>query len=260
MKKALFVLLVAIAGISPVAGQANPSAEEILRKVADTYRSAKKYMFVVQATVQTPDLGAPKSFRATYAIELPDKMRMEGDLTSLGVTRFSGPASFVSDGDATWVYNAATKEYYKTVRSSPKGSLGTPEGEYPDLDRPEQIVAYFNQFATARLHALLDQTDNLKITGIETISVEGRAVRCHVIQSDHGDFSHSKAASNRETIWIEVGRPRIWREDSVTWLQNGLQEHTKTDYMSVLIDEPLPKDLFVFRPPKDAVLTPIPKD
>jgi hypothetical protein len=50
-------------------------------------------------------------------------MRVEGDASAFGVSMFAGTELFVSDSEYGWVCGAAAKQYFKTRRSSPRGSV-----------------------------------------------------------------------------------------------------------------------------------------
>jgi outer membrane lipoprotein-sorting protein len=259
MNQSLTLSVLSLLGLGCLAGQPLPSAEEILTKVADTYRPSQKYLLAGTGTIQSPDLREPKSTPFTFAVELPDKMRMEGDASAFGMGLFAGTVLFVSDGEYTWVYDAAASKYYKTRRSSPRGAVGTFDNREPDLDRPEQFVAYFNFFFTvAQGEKLLDKTRVNTLARSEALSIGGRQVECYVVQSDTGAYEERKAGSSRDTIWVDRRRSIVWREEQAAWLGNGLQERSRTDLTSVIIDEPLPADTFVFKPPKGSQEAPIP--
>ena len=258
MSKRMIFVIVSVFGTRCLGGQSLPPVEEILTNVANEYRSAQKYLITGKGTIESPNLNGPKSTEFTLAVELPDKMRMEGDTSTFGMGGFSGPVLFVADGETTWVYDSSAKKYYKTRRSSPQGSVGKFENRYPDLDRPEQFVAYFNFFNAGRYQQLLDKNRATKITGTEVLALNGNQIECYVVQSDRGAYTEKKIGAGRDTLWVDAHRPIVWREGHSVWLNKGLEEHSLTDMTTVIIDEPLPKDTFVFKPPKGAKQAPIP--
>jgi outer membrane lipoprotein-sorting protein len=258
MSKGVILVIVSVLGSPCLAGQSLPSPKEILTNVAYTYRSAQKYLIIAKSTIDSPDLNGPRSAEFTLAIELPDKMRMEGNTATLGMGAFSGPVLFVADGEITWLYDSAGKKYYKTRRSSPQGAVGKFEGRYPALDRPEQFVAYFNFFNAGRYQQLLDKNRATTITGTEVLSINGKPVECYVLQSDSGAYTEKKIGAARDTLWVDAHRPIVWREGHSAWVNNGLEEHSLTNMTAVIIDEPLPEDTFVFKPPKGSTEAPIP--
>ena len=254
MSKSLTLTLtvVSIVGVGSLTAQPLPSAEEILTKMTITYRASKKYLIAGTTTLTEPDVPDTRASQIRMAVELPDKMRLEGDLSSLGMDGFSGSVVIVLDGEFAWIYDGSENQYYKIHRLSARGSVGKFEANrQPDLALPEQFTAYFHFFFTvAQRQKFLDKNRINKVTGLETLSVNGNQVDCYVIQSDSGAYTEKKFGSSRETIWVGVHRPVIWREDRIGWLSNGLQERSRTDLTRVLMDEPLPGDTFVFTAPK----------
>jgi outer membrane lipoprotein-sorting protein len=147
---------------------------------------------------------------------------------------------------------------FKEILQNPQIIVGKFENRYPDLDRPEQFVAYFNFFNAGRYQSFLDKNRVTAVTGTELLSVNGKQVECYVVQSDRGAYTEKKIGSGRDTIWVDAHRPIVWREGHSVWLNKGLEEHSITDMTTVIIDEPLPKDTFVFKPPKGSKQAPIP--
>jgi outer membrane lipoprotein-sorting protein len=258
MSKKLTLTVLSILGTGSLSCQPLPNAEEVLTRMTATYRAAQKYLIAGTTTLAEPDFPEPRSSQITFAVELPDKMRIEGDLSSFGMEGFSGSVLIVLDGEFAWIYDDSEKQYYKIHRSSPRGSVGKFEANrQPDLARPEQFTAYFHFFFTvAQRQKYLDKNRVNTVAGVETLTIGGNQVECYVVHSDIGSYAEKAPGSSRETIWVGVKRPITWREDRVGWLSNGLQEHSRTDLTSVLMDEPLPKDTFVFTPPKGSKETP----
>ena len=153
MSKRMIFVIVSVLGTRCLGGQSLPPVEEILTNVANEYRSAQKYLITGKGTIESPNLNGPKSTEFTLAVELPDKMRMEGDTSTFGMGGFSGPVLFVADGETTWVYDSSAKKYYKTRRSSPQGSVGKFENRYPVISHnllPRHFRDLFRQVSQNR--------------------------------------------------------------------------------------------------------------
>ena len=245
-------------GTFSLPGQSTSSGADLLTDVVQAYTNAKRCLFVGKGTIESPTLRGRKSTEFTIAVELPDKMRLEGDASNFGMRGvFPGPATFVADGAVSWFYHHAGKKYYRIPRSSPQGAVGIFENRYPEPDRPEQTVAYFNFFITAGYQSLADKKRVTEIKGMETLSRNSQKIECFVVQSDRGLYAEKKIGSQRDTLWVDSHKPVIWRQDTSTWLNNGLA-HSRTDYATVIIDDPLPNDTFVFTPPNGSKETPVP--
>ncbi len=256
MKKAL--LLFAL-GLQLMAAQSVPSAEEILTKVANAYRSAQKYLIVANAGMEFPGGTQPKSVKVTLAVELPDKIRLEGDGSALRLGGFNGPVAIVSDGDAIWISDTASKKHYKKPRTSAKGTVGTVDGSEPSLDHPEQFVATYHYFNNANYQSLLDKRRSSTVTGTETLSRDGGSVECYVVQSDRGAYAEKKAGSDRHTVWVDQRTYVVWKEIRSTFRGNGVEERTVTDMTTVILNGSLPKDVFVFQPTPGSTLAALPQ-
>jgi outer membrane lipoprotein-sorting protein len=255
------IALVRAAGVLLLAAQTNgqtiPSVEQVLAKVADTYRAPQRYLLSATITARTPELpDAPKPIPVTFAIELPDKMRMEGDLTTFGVPGFN---LWVMDGETGWAFDGKSNQFYKFTRTSPKGAAAQFDGSEPDPGRPEQVVAYFDYYLLVRYRGLIKPAGAARIVRTERLSIApNNQVECFVVQIDRGPFEEKKSGASRNTWWVDKDRYLVWKEDRATWLSDGFQELSSTTFQTILLDEPLPKDIFVFTPPKGATLAQAP--
>ena len=260
MHKHLIPILASLSALGSLHGQPLPSAEQVLKNMAEAYRAPQRYLFAGKGVIQAPGDPSAKPMAFTLAVEMPDKMRLEGDTRGFGVAAFAGPVLFVSDGESTSVSDPAVKKYYQTKRSSPKESTGKFENRYPALDRPEQFVAYIDHFVTGRYRALVENAPISKVTGTEKLLIQGKPVECYVIQIDRGAFEEKRSMSSRQTLWVDTHRSMVWREDNVQWLAKQGQEHSRTDMSAILLNEPPPAGIFVFKPPTGFELAPPPSN
>src|ERR1035438_8888901 len=124
------VILASLFALAPLPAQPLPSAEQVLKNVADAYRSPQRYLFAGKGTIQGPAETNPQPIPFTLAVEMPDKIRLEGDTKAIGVTAFAGPVLFVSDGAVASLTEPAVKKYYQAKRTSPKTATGKFENRY----------------------------------------------------------------------------------------------------------------------------------
>jgi len=258
MHKHPIALFAFLSALVPMRAQPLPSAEQVLKNVADVYRAPQRYLFAGKGVIQGPSDPNAQPVAFTFAIELPDKIRLEGDTKAFGVTAFAGPVLFVSDGEVASLTEPAVKKYYQAKRSSAKQAVGKFENRYPALDRPEQFVAYLDHFVTGRYPALVENAHLAKVTKTEKLLVQGKFVTCYLVQIDRGVFEAQRPMSSRQTLWVDTHRSVVWREDNVQWLSNQQQQHSRTDLSSILINETLPAGIFVFQPPAGFALAPLP--
>jgi outer membrane lipoprotein-sorting protein len=113
---------------------------------------------------------------------------------------------------------------------------------------------------TGRYRALVENAPLSKVTKTETLLVQGKPVPCYVIQIDRGAFEEKRLMSSRQTLWVDTKRSVVWREDNVQWLSKQQQEHSRTDLSAILLNEPLPAGVFVFKPPVGFELAPLPSN
>jgi outer membrane lipoprotein-sorting protein len=276
MQKQAFALLAALLSLAPLSAQSPPeppataqslppppppplpSAEKVLKNVADAYRAPQRYLFAGKGIIQGPATPNAQPIPFTLAIEMPDKIHLEGDTKAIGVTAFAGPVLFVSDGDIASLTEPAVRKYYQAKRTSPKQAVGKFENRYPALDRPEQFVAYLDHFVTARYSALAEAVPYAKVTKTEKLLIQGKFVTCYVVQIDRGAFEEKRLMSSRQTLWVDTHRSLVWREDNLQWLSKQQQQHSRTDLSSILLNEPLPAETFTFKPPTGFDLAPLP--
>ncbi len=265
MHRHLIPLLASLSALGSLCAQAPPapplpSAEQLLKNVAQAYKSPQKYLFAGKGTIQAPGDATPQPIPFTLAVEMPDKIRLEGDTRAFGVAAFAGAVLFVSDGQVVSLTEPPAKKYYQAKRTSPKNSVGKFENKYPAMERPEQFVAYLDHFITGRYPALVENAHLAKVTKTEKLLIAGKFVECYVIQIDRGAFDEKKLMSSRQTLWVDTKRSVVWREDNVQWLSKQQQQHSRTDLSAIILNDPLPEGVFTFKPPVGFELAPMPSN
>lgn len=219
--------------------QEKPDAAEFVRKVRSTYARANRFHFVTTQT--TTIIGSDGQVEkllvegSVFAGELPAKGRFEGN-TSPG-----HPCLVVVDGKR---YVA----YAKNSNSFIEGKAGPPGVEIGDLDdmKEEQTSAYLMLFARGVVDGVKVAFGNeqARIVRDEHLSLDGGVIDCWVVE-----IKGTPDLVN--TWWVDKRRFTVRRTDVLT--VTSFNKTTKSSVFNVAtIDEPLPADLFNFRPPAGA--------
>ena len=170
MRLAIRFALAALA-LRAALAQGQPSAAEILKKVAETYKAASQYELVADATAGGART-APTHM--LLAVSLPNRYRMEGALPGLsgGDSEFTD-AVIVCDGTAIWMYLRKSNQYVSIPLSGlhPDGP-----GDLGDL-RPEVM----DQSAMMRYRGAADFAERAKFLREEAIEIAGAKVECYVV-------------------------------------------------------------------------------
>jgi outer membrane lipoprotein-sorting protein len=217
--------------------QAQPSGDEIMRKVGEKYAGAKKYELAVSIVVTSTreedgSLLRQQTVRMHMALDSPDKVLFEG--VGLG----EDGSSVYSDGKAAWVYSPAKNQYMAVKPAG--GSSGAVD---PRSLRNDDMIPYALQMASSAMEQLLpSQGAKSKVVREEKIG----DAECYVIEM-HDETTPPEGA----LLWIDEKRMVILRGEQ-SLKTAGLTQTTRADYTTAKIDEPLPEGLFTFKPPQGA--------
>jgi len=236
-----------------------PSAAEIMAKVAEKYRAPQRYYLSATATGKLRSF--PNGIEPTpvvIAAEFPDKFRLEGDLSSLGL---KGLTLILLDGKTGWAYDKLSNKYYKIPRSSQPGTTGQqPSYGHVDFSKFEEVVPYFDHYLFVRYRGTYKTVTATAVLGIETLQTKDKKLQCYVVQIDYGEFNSKKPGSGRNIWWVDKESFLIWKETNEEWTSNpAFLESQNQTFDTILMDEALPKDAFEFNPPKGASELPLPK-
>ena len=220
-----FALLALI--LRAAVAQTQPDVAEILKKVSDTYRTVSQYEFVAEATGRETG-NAPG--HVLIAFKSPNKYRMESSFPGLtgGDSAFNDVVT-VCDGSTVWFHLRKSNQYASIPLS--EATPGAP-GDLGDL-RPEAV----DEFAMMRYRRATDFIEGAKFLREETIELGGTKVDCYVVtvSRDGSKFPY--------TWWVDKQRYRILREDDSV---------SSSVFTTIKLNEPLPDDLFTFKPPPGA--------
>lgn len=179
---------------------------------------------------------APIHMTAEMSYVNPGKTRI--DTKSMGVTILD-----VSDGETTWVYNSAAKEFAKT----------------PAAQGPEAVAAAMG----LKIPVASSIRPTYKSTGEETIEIDGLKHECRAVELRVGEFTGpyidnqypSKMIDTVMTLWIDKKLGMDIQSTFDAKMRIGGMDvpmHQKTVKKGIHINQPVDSALFTFTPPSGA--------
>lgn len=168
----------------------------------------------------------------------PGKRRLELKSPFMG-------ASVVSDGKTTWHYMAQGHQYSKG-----------PASEDNKEQNPFLPQNYVEQYAK-----LADEVDVARLAGNDTISFEGKAVECavveYIVKASGPKATGTKAPPQWHKLWIDKSRFLVlqesWSEPPMDFMGIEMKSSRKIVFKTIRINEPVPDSVFSFVPPKNAL-------
>lgn len=217
-------------------GQSGP---EIIKKVAEKYRTLTSYQFEAQIVTESVDENNESRTRTTWkaAAKLPDRRRLEmagGPLASVRVY----------DGEAVWEYRPRHKQFSREEQANykpPPSVLADPAERYGLLDR---------------------SAANAKFLREETIEALGEQRPCWVVEIP------PVARANRMTLerspttyWVEKTTHLVLKQAETSKLQLPIKDSPVTQSVTTLftlarVNKPVSDELFRFDPPAEAAQVP----
>jgi outer membrane lipoprotein-sorting protein len=232
--------IVALALLAGVAAAQAPNAQELVRLSAGAIGKLKSYQIrtITLIDMQGGPFDNTVEMPATVSVRRPDRMRIESEDQSAGLT-------VVSDGELTWIYLEPQNAYIKRVASSsPEAMVGQPNAlrSLPDLGKSIQSV---------------------RLTGQETLDIDGAAYPCWTVETRFGVVDlPSFAAGGKlqdavQISWIDKQRHLIlkntFRARIVSpALSEPVRMSVATHTAMLKVNPELPDSLFSFTPPEDA--------
>jgi thiol-disulfide isomerase/thioredoxin/outer membrane lipoprotein-sorting protein len=221
------------------AAQPLPDAQTLLDRAQATAKSFHSLQFTAEITMETEFSSGPVKMTTemSSAYLNPGKTRIESK--TAGVTILD-----VSDGETTWVYDSMGKQYAKI----------------PAVQGPAAVLASLgvNMPDASSIHT------SYKITGEESIEIDGQEHDCRVVEMQVGEFTlpstpnvktPPKVTSVAMTSWIDKQLGIDLQSTLTMKMQIGGKDvamYEKTVKKSIKINQPLDEALFTFTPPPGA--------
>lgn len=230
------------------AAPAQPEALDLLKNVAETYRAMSTLRGDANMAMQmhSPDLEQKMEMPMTLSINAQGKMRMEskGDV----------PMVTVADGQTLWVYMPLFNRYMKI----PLGQAGAYGRAGFTVPRD-----YLNQFSK-----VAENVKQATVVGSETLRANGAEVSCWIVSVEYeppasdenaapGGAAGPPKRSGTTKLWVEKTHYLVYRQSSDVKVErpgtSAASELKNTlTFTSLAVDEPIPDETFVFKPPAGA--------
>ena len=252
----IFFLIIFVASVLPAQESpplsSLPGALYLLKQVSQKYADAQSYRIeAIEEQTSQNDLHHEWRKTVMTAVVAPgDRHRYEGQ------SGF-GSAVIVSDGKTAWSYHLHERLYTQTPAGHERGGPRMLEPEEEGVRRAQGLRPYLSHIA-----------DNLKSATLlpeETITVNGRPVRCMVLRYDEQDLKKKPSDETEEVrIWIDkvrgvivktLGRGQTYMV--LPWSEARVPFFQETSTVYAIVDLELhgePASTFVFTPPADARL------
>jgi outer membrane lipoprotein-sorting protein len=206
------------------------SPTDILQSVAQANKNLKSLS--IEATIVLDFRGHRMEIPIAGAVVKPDKFRFEIKNQMMG-------SQTISDGRNTWKYVDTLKQY--TRKSAAKDALPLNEGA-GDIFAGENVM---------------DRLQAAKLFPGETLFVDGREVRCAVIEAEYASGDGDPASQKKvKTFWVDEQRGVILKARSLMKMNSSSVGETlvtqSTTVTSIRLNQPVPGSSFVFIPPAGA--------
>ncbi|HXG66496.1 MAG TPA: redoxin domain-containing protein [Blastocatellia bacterium] len=242
---ALALILILLSPVYPTQAQdANP-AQELLRKVGETYRNTKSYHFESTAVVESSSarMESKMNIPITVAAVRPEnKVRFDVKSLTLDVVT-------VSDGKTKWSYLPAAREYMKEPV------------EPEDARQNEAEIHRMAGFLGVRIPSYEDIAERVKSAKIlreEALEVQGKKIDCYVVEVEYEPDGRKPGVEvSPKTFWVDKARNVVLKEFFTTKvkphpLRNIIETKQTITFAVAMVNEPLPDALFTFAAPENA--------
>jgi hypothetical protein len=204
-------LLLGLALVVPAVSFAtDPTPEQILAKVSQTYCGLGSFRFVERQESRKPTAlfpekngpadpfgSRPARYETDLAVSTPGKIR-------LVVSSGEGKVLLVSDGRKTWAYIPNLNEYKEAAAAPLLQELWA----YPISLISDDL---------ARYRSLSHEGGRAKLRGEETLSLGGQEVRCYVV--------NVPAPAGSRRLWVDEQRFIVLRDEWISPPGSGTNLH-----------------------------------
>lgn len=253
MLRAVYSLaaLLIIGTVSLASAQSTLSAQEIMKKVSESYRELKDYEFEYSIKRETRregnglrSISNQHEHVVTVAATAPDRWRVT-------VRRPEDSSLAVCDGSTMWVYVPDWQQYLRRPAAPVKELLSLHEAS-PASFIPELNNAYGNLVLRYRQEQMIPPEASLRE---DVLEVSGRKIRCHVIEYNAGASPLARESST-VTWWIEQTHFLVLQHTVINNIKTSPSSllTSKFEYLcrSFSLNSPPAESQFTFAPPKEA--------
>ncbi len=222
------------------------SAAALLSRVGETYRSLDSFHFDVTelTTTKSKDFERSTETHVVTARDASGRLRVEFD------DRVAGGVA-VSNGFTTWLYFPRLGKYVEMAGMPLAGAAGGQPGT-PALD----FIKISERFP-ARYRDVAERLLSSGIVREESIDVGGRQIACKVVEAEYAPPPGMAEGKILRMFWVDPQRALVVRElaqasTKPAELEEPVVVTQQITFRTAKGKEPLPADLFVFKPPEGA--------
>jgi len=221
-----------------------PDARKLIKETGDILLAHKSYQLEQRAVVDvTGSLPARVEMVVKIAASHPGRLRIES-------SGKMGDSLIVSNGEATWMYIGALKQYTKTAAAA------TPESLVRSL--VPGMAGVMDQLKAK------DPYVSAKITGEEQVEVDGQKYDCYVVEARLDTITlpgSIEMANGIQKLWVDKVSKLTLKQTMTATMQGGsltapAQMNEATTVISQKLDAPMTDAMFNFTPPEGAKLVP----
>ena len=221
-----------------------PDARKLIKETSDILLAHKSYQLEQRAVVDvTGSLPARVEMVVKIAASHPGRLRIES-------SGKMGDSLIVSNGEATWMYIGALKQYTKTAAAA------TPESLVRSL--VPGMAGVMDQLKAK------DPYVSAKITGEEQVEVDGQKYDCYVVEARLDTITlpgSIEMANGIQKLWVDKVSKLTLKQTMTATMQGGsltapAQMNEATTVISQKLDAPMTDAMFNFTPPEGAKLVP----
>ncbi len=220
--------------------QDSPDARALLNETRDVLLHHKSYQLDQRAVVDLQGTVPTRiQMLVKIAVSNPGKLRIES-------SGQMGNSLIVSDGENTWMYLGALKQYTKTAAAS----------------TPESLV----KSLVPGMSSVMDQLKakdpylSAKIAGEEAVEVDGQKIDCYVVEARLDKIALPDAidmTGGVQKVWIDKASKLTLKQTMTAAMQGGplkapAQMNQAVTVISQKLDAPVADSMFTFTPPDGA--------
>jgi TonB family protein len=239
-----FLLILAGAALA----QSQPKASEIVKQVSSTYQNLRSFHFEAQYTNEEQRDGVITRSESTRIFASDGQGRRRIEYKNLSIEFLS-----LFDGGAIWTYFPTSRQYSRKVPENPK-SLD--DGPIVDFKIITAVVSDLHtRYAEPERDAeLRPPLKAIHGRPMETIKVGDQKIPAYVVEIEYS-FVPAAGRELRRTLWIDQLRFIVLRDLAIrkeTRSGKTTELRTLVNLTVAKVNEALPSDLFIFKPPLDA--------